>query len=495
MALNEATLESIHNGILVVDHSGKILKSNTKFAEMHRFPEEIRATNDDKILLNHIIGQLDDPDLFMARVNELYSKPEAESFDLVHFKDGRVFVRISKPMHIGGKAEGRVWSFLDITEHITAEKALRESEARFRNMADTAPVLIWVAGPDGLCTYINKPWLDFTGRTPEQELGNGWLECVHPEDTERMFLIYQDSLMSRNNYSMEYRLLHFDGSYRWMLEYGVPRYTSDGIFVGYIGSCVDISESKQAREEIKLMNDELEHRVKQRTLQLENANKELEKFSYSVAHNLRSPLRGIDGWSLALMEEYNEKLDEQGRTYLARIRSEAQLMGNLIDDLLRLIQFTRLDMQKVTIDLTSLVNDIVNQVVTNYPQRKFEFTVEPGLCIQGDNSLLVIALKSLIDNACKFTGLEPVARIEFGKLEIDGKPNFYIRDNGVGFDMSYAKKIFGAFHRMHRAADFPGAGIELAIVHLIISRHGGRIWAESEQGKGSTFYFTLPDNV
>lgn len=495
MALNEATLESIHNGILVVDQSGKVLKSNTKFAKMYRFPAEIRATNDDKIMLNQIISQLDDPEMFMARVNDMYSKPEAESIDLVHFKDGRVFERISKPMYIGGKAEGRVWSFLDITENKVAEKALRESEVRFRTMADTAPVLIWVAGPDGLCTYINKPWLDFTGRTNEQELwGNGWLECVHPEDIERMFIIYNDSLKSRTKYSMEYRLRRFDGNYRWMLEYGIPRYTSDGIFVGYIGSCADITESKQAREEIKMMNVELERRVKQRTLQLENSNKELEKFSYSVAHNLRSPLRGIDGWSLALMEEYYEKFDEQGRIYLERVRSEAQLMGNLIDDLLRLANITRQEMQKVNIDLTALVNNIENQIVKNYPKRKFEFFVEPGLFIHGDPSLLGIALTSLIDNACKFTGLAPVARIKFGKSEIDGKQNFYIRDNGVGFDMCYTKKIFGAFHRMHKAADFPGAGIGLATVQLIISRHGGRIWAESEPGKGAAFFFEIPEN-
>jgi PAS domain S-box-containing protein len=495
MSLNNATLESIHNGILVVNHEGKVLKTNARFAQMWHIPQEIINSGNDNKLLRYIIGQLDDPDAFMARVNELYSKPEAESIDLINFKDGRIFERISKPVYLEGKTEGRVWSFLDITEHKRGEKALLESEARFRNMADTAPVLIWVAGPDGRCTYINRPWLDFTGRTVEQELGNGWLERVHPEDAESMFRIFHNSLKSRVKYSMEYRMRHFDGNYRWMLEYGIPRYTSDGIFVGYIGTCVDISESKQAREEIKLMNVELEYRVKQRTQQLENANKELEKFSYSVAHNLRSPLRGIDGWSLALMEEYYEKLDEQGRSYLARVRSEAQLMGNLIDDLLRLAHITRQEMKQVTIDLTALVNDIINQLKKNYPQRKIEFSVQPGLCIQGDPSLLGIVLTNLIDNACKFTGLVPLARIEFGKLESDGKDTFFIRDNGVGFDMNYTKKIFGAFLRMHRAADFPGAGIGLAIVHLIISRHGGRIWAESKQGEGSTFYFTVADNV
>jgi len=379
----------------------------------------------------------------------------------------------------------------DITELKKAEEALRESEARFRNMADTAPVLIWVSGPDSLCTYVNKPWLDFTGRKLEQEVGNGWVEDLYPADYKNSHLLYHKAFKAHNAYTMEYRLRRADGSYRWMLENGVPRFTSDGTFVGYIGSCTDITENKQAQEELNLLNAELEKRVKQRTLQLENSYKELEAFSYAVAHNLRSPLRGIDGWSLALLEDYDQILDEQGHYYLTLVRSEAQLMGNLIDDLLRLTHTTSIEIQKVDLDLTNLVKKVVAQVTKNYPKRKFEFEIESGLIIHADPSLLEIALASLIDNACKFTGLESIARIELGKVEVDGKSNFFIRDNGVGFNMEYTKKIFGAFQRMHKPADFPGAGIGLAIVHLIITRHGGNIWVESKPDEGATFYFTV----
>jgi len=253
----------------------------------------------------------------------------------------------------------------------------------------------------------------------------------------------------------------------------------------------DITDRKQAEEEIKLLNAELEQRVKQRTLQLENSNKELDAFAYSVSHNLRSPLRGIDGWSLALLEDYNHLLDEQGRTYLFRVRNEAQQMANLIDDLLKLSRVTSVELKQENVDLTVLVQTIANQFMLANPKRKFEFIIEPGIVVQGDISMLQIVLTNLLDNACKYTGPKPFARIEFGKLEIEGKQTFFIRDNGVGFNPDNAKKIFGAFQRMHKPSEFPGSGIGLATVHRIISRHGGRIWAESKPGEGATFYFTI----
>jgi len=255
-------------------------------------------------------------------------------------------------------------------------------------------------------------------------------------------------------------------------------------------------DTRQLREEHsadRLLNDELEQRVKDRTVQLEASNRELEAFCYSVSHDLRAPLRGIDGWSLALLEDYREKLDEKGCQYLNRVRADTQRMGRLIDDLLLLSRVTRGTIQRSRVDLTAIAQSVAARLRETEPERRVEFAAQPGLTAQGDARLLDIVLSNLLGNAWKFSGRRPLARVEFGRTEVGGKPAFFVRDNGVGFDMSYAQKLFGAFQRMHEASEFPGTGIGLATVQRVIQRHGGRVWAEAQVDRGATFYFTLDE--
>ncbi len=242
-----------------------------------------------------------------------------------------------------------------------------------------------------------------------------------------------------------------------------------------------------------LLNDELEQRVKDRTVQLEASNRELEAFCYSVSHDLRAPLRGIDGWSLALLEDYHDKFDEKGRQYLQRVRADTQRMGRLIDDLLLLSRVTRGTIQRSRVDLTAIAQSVAARLREAEPERRVEFAAQPGLTAQGDARLLDIVLFNLLDNAWKFSRGRPLARVEFGRTEIDSRPAFFVRDNGVGFDMIYAQKLFGAFQRMHKASEFPGTGIGLATVQRVIQRHGGRVWAEAQVDRGATFYFTLEE--
>jgi light-regulated signal transduction histidine kinase (bacteriophytochrome) len=264
-----------------------------------------------------------------------------------------------------------------------------------------------------------------------------------------------------------------------------------GQLIGFSAIVRDLTERKMAEEEIRALNKDLERRVKERTAELEAANKELEAFSYSVSHDLRAPLRSIDGFSQALIEDYGGKLDTEGQDYLRRVRAATQRMGELIDDMLNLSRLTRREMRRERVDLSSIAQKVAKELQEAQPERKTEIAVTPGLAADGDSHLLRIALENLIGNAWKFTGKQPSARIEFGVAEQEGKPAYFVRDNGAGFDMAYAKKLFGAFQRLHAESEFPGTGIGLATVQRIIHRHGGRVWAEGEVGKGATFYFTL----
>ena len=249
---------------------------------------------------------------------------------------------------------------------------------------------------------------------------------------------------------------------------------------------------RQAESLLRGMNEELENRVNQRTAELRASLGELESFSYSVSHDLRAPLRGINGFSQLLLEDYADRLDGQGREYIGRIRAATLRMGELIDGMLDLAQLTREPLHLAVVNLSHQVGTIMGDLRLTEPERKVEVVIAPDIQAHGDERLLHVALQNLLSNAWKFTSRQDAARIEFGMRWEGNGAMYFVRDNGAGFDMQYADKLFGAFQRLHGANEFSGTGIGLATVQRIIHRHGGRIWAESEVGKGSTFYFTLP---
>jgi len=247
----------------------------------------------------------------------------------------------------------------------------------------------------------------------------------------------------------------------------------------------------KAQKELKKYSENLEDLVKERTFKLEMVNKELEAFSYSVSHDLRAPLRSIDGFSQALMEDYENKLDEQGKDCLNRIRSSTSRMGELIDDLLTLSRITQKQLDYEKVDLSKIVNEIVDDYKVQLPERDIEFKITSGLTSTADKKLIRIVLENLLNNTIKFTKNNTNAIIEFENISVDGSKAFVIRDNGVGFDMAHKNKLFTPFQRLHSQLEFDGTGIGLAIVQKIINLHGGKIWAESQVGKGAVFYFTL----
>ena len=269
----------------------------------------------------------------------------------------------------------------------------------------------------------------------------------------------------------------------------------------------EIAGREGVEAKIRTLNAELEQRVQERTADLAAANKELESFAYSVSHDLRAPLRGIDGWSQALLEDYGDLLDAQGKTYLGTVRVEAQRMAQLIDAMLALSRVSRSEMRCEAVDLSALARDVERELRHDQPERAVDFQITSGLVAQGDPPLLRSLLQNLLGNAWKFTAHCPLARIELGTdSDIRGPTSdsrfeesaghrsqvvYFVRDNGAGFDMRYASKLFTPFQRLHRQAEYPGTGVGLATVQRIINRHGGRIWAEGALGQGATIFFSI----
>jgi PAS domain S-box-containing protein len=371
-------------------------------------------------------------------------------------------------------------------ERQRAEEALRESEEKFFKAFHASPDVIAIFRlEDSKFIEVNENFIHFNGYPRDEIIGHTATELGIWADAEERDRILKMMKERGNVHNEEFHMRTKSGEIRIGLFSAAV--TSFGGEPCSIAITTDITERKQMEVELKQALEEL----KQSSAQLEATNKELEAFSYSVSHDLRSPLRSIDGFSQALLEDYNDKLDDTGQDYLNRLRGASQKMGELIDGILKLSRLTRNEMHLEKVDLSALAKEIATRLQETQPERRVKFVIDKGLTARGDPQLLRALLENLLGNAWKFSKKNPRARIEFS-LESNGDKNkYFVRDNGAGFDMTYANKLFSAFQRLHDATEFPGTGIGLATVQRIINRHGGTIQAEGEVGKGATFYFTL----
>lgn len=326
---------------------------------------------------------------------------------------------------------------------------------------------------------------DITGKDDFQLSWHKEANLYRTDDTEVM-----TSGAKRLNY--EEPQTRPDGSVFWLNTSKIPLCDSNGEVYGVLGTYEDITDRKEKEHEIKELNATLEERVEDRTQELDAINKELESFSYSVSHDLRAPLRAINGFGEALYEDYSDKLDEEGRDYLRRMHTATLRMGRLIDDLLALSRVTRGKIKKSATDISALAWQVIEELKANEEDKSIEFNVTPNLTAECDEHLIEVVLTNLINNAIKFTNGKKDRKIVFGTTKIDNGLAYYVRDNGAGFDPLYKAKLFSPFQRLHAATEFEGVGVGLATAQRIIHRHGGLAWAEGAVDKGATFYFTLP---
>lgn len=449
-------------------------------------------------------------DKWIPHVNEL-KKCGSMNFESRHRKkDGQIF-----PVEVNCnyfEFKGRFYSCVfdkDITERKKAEEALRNSETKLRAVIQGSPVSQFVIDENHEIIYWNKALEEISGIKSTDVLGTNkqWQAFYSTERPCLADLVVDEKIdIIPEFYEGKYNpSKYMEGAYeaidffpiigkegKWLFFSAAPIRDAQGNIIGAVETLEDITERKNAEKELEKHRQHLEELVRERTIKLEASNTELEAFSYSASHDLRAPLRSIEGFSHALLEDYKDQLDTQGKDYLRRIKVATRRMADLIEDMLQLSRITRLGMNIEEVDLTSIARSVISDLQKSHPERNVQVKIAEGLEDKADLRLARIVLDNLLGNAWKFTEKQEKASIEFGLWKADnGKKVYFVRDNGAGFDMAYSDKLFAPFQRLHADDEFPGTGIGLATVRRIINRHGGKIWAESETGKGATFYFSV----
>jgi PAS domain S-box-containing protein len=445
-----------------------------------------------------------EPDLAQAGYELAFAEGSARDYPLhLRRRDGHIIsVLFNAAVYRdqSGQVLGVFAAARDITETERLQAALRASEERLRALFDYTPIGIGEVALSGDLVRINRSFCQLIGYTADEVLSIGRLEdlidCddIFSDEVEAELAITQRLLTGEiDTYSAEKCFVQKGGDVIWAeLQRSLVR-DPDGSPLLYVSTVRDLTAQREAEAEVGVLTAELEARVKRRTAELERSNKNLQAFSYSIAHDLRTPLRGLNGYSEALLEEYSEILGETGRGYAQRIQAASERMGTILDDLLRLSQVTHADMSLVPVDLSAEVAAIADGLRSGDPGRRVSFAIQESVWVTADRILIRAVLENLVENAWKFTAGRDDATIEFATAatEDDATVCCYVRDNGVGFDPAYVDKLFQPFQRLHTAGEFPGAGVGLASVRRIIERHGGRTWAQGAVDGGATFYFTL----
>ena len=383
---------------------------------------------------------------------------------------------------------------LDITENKKSQEQLQHSVRSLAEAQRIANLGNWELDlVSNVLTWSDEIYRIFE-IDPEKFVATyeAFLDAIHPDDRDRVNSAYAESVKNRTPYNIVHRLLMKDGRVKYVNERCETHYAEDGMPLRSFGTVHDITEQKVAELALIALKNDLENRVSARTAELEDANKELESFSYSVSHDLRTPLRAIDGFSRMLLEDYTGKLDDEGKRMLHVVRDNTNRMSQLIDDILRFSRVGRIEISHAEIDMEGLVREVLDELKETIAGRKLQINLGSLPNAMGDRTMMHQVIENLLSNAIKFSAGKEEARIDIGASLEDKQVIYHVKDNGAGFDMQYVNKLFGVFQRLHGIEEFEGTGIGLAIVKRIITRHGGKVWAEGEVGKGAAFYFSIP---
>jgi PAS domain S-box-containing protein len=481
-----------HAIVAMTDPQGRITYVNDKFCAISKYSREELLGQDHRIINSghHDKGFIRElwATIGHGRVwhGELMNRAKDGTHywvdtTIVPFLDGR------------GKPRQYVAIRADITDRKRVEEALREGQARLNFALQASQIGAWelsLKDHSASRNLIHDKIFGYEKELPEWTYER-FLGHVVPEDRGRVDASFREATSADSPWDFECRIRRVDGEVRWIRAAGDRERDSEGNTSRMSGIVQDITVQKGIEEEIRMLNVELEKRVVERTAQLEAANKELEAFSYSVSHDLRSPLRAIDGFSQAVLEDYGSQVPGEGLRYLRTIRESAQRMSALIDDLLAFARLGRTSLNKREVDTERMVRGVLEELGSPWSGRQVEVRIDGLPPSSGDPLLLKQVWVNLLSNALKYTGKRERALIEIGCTAGPGTRAFFVRDNGTGFDMRFADRLFGVFQRLHRAEDYEGTGVGLAIVQRIVTRHGGRVWAEAEVDRGATFHFTL----
>jgi PAS domain S-box-containing protein len=482
-----------HAIVAITDPDGTITYANDRFCEISKYSrEELLGQT------HRIVNSGYHPEAFFRELWETISSGRTWKGEIRNrAKDGSIYwVNSTIVPFLGpdGKPQQYIAIRTDISVRKRMEEALHESEERVRLAAEAADIAVWEWDLKTNELKWDARMFEIYGLPPNPDgraIYQDWTSAVLPEELAEHETRLQHTIATCGRDQREFRITRAsDHAVRIIQASEMVIPGADGKAERMVGINFDSTESKLAEERIRELNAVLESRA----AALEAANKELEAFSYSVSHDLRAPLRAVDGFSRMVLADYAPKLDDEGRRMLGVIRSEAQRMGRLIDDLLAFSRLGRQTIESARIDMHALAQEVFDELSALEPERQVRFELHPLPLAQGTEAMIRQVWINLLTNALKFTKEREVAEIEIGVKEAEsGGRIYYVKDNGVGFDMRYVDKLFGVFQRLHNQQQFPGTGVGLALVQHIVQRHGGRVWAEAEVNHGATFYFTLPN--
>jgi PAS domain S-box-containing protein len=489
LALLDAVTDGAHEGIIALDLTGTIIGWNRAAQRIYQYSaEEVVGQHTAILVPPDRLAELE------QKLQRIRNGEGIEQYETVRRrKDGQPIhvALVSIPLRDStGQLLGAAALVRDITARRRDEEVLRQSQTRLRLLVEQMPAVVWTVDEQLRFTSSLGAGLAGLNLRPNETVGRTLAEFFQADDPEFLPIAMHRRALAGESVSFDMQWMGV--TYHVHIE---PYHDALGRLAGAVGVAMDISEKVEAEQEIRRLNAELEQRVSERTAELAAINDELEAFSYSVSHDLRAPLRSIDGFSAALAEECGSQLDPRGHNYLGRVRASCQRMAELIEALLSLARLSRGELRREPLDLAELARAIAAELRERDPSRQVDFLIADRLPAVGDPRLLRIVMENLLSNAWKFTSRRPRAAIRVGSVPSQQGIAYSVRDDGAGFDMAYAERLFSPFQRLHSRDQFEGTGIGLATASRIIRRHGGRMWADAAPEQGAAFYFTLAETM